>query len=189
MDRGGYAALNMRDLAAGAGVSPGTLYSYFATKEAIFATLYAEAIDAHTDRIRPICERADDLEQTITDLTVAYLDLYTHYGRYFTQWSAVVSDPKDTDHRLPSELSAALRRAAADQAAVVTRGIERAAAASGRRVREPSVAMSFLWAMQNGIGDHVTSQRRRLAPVTTERLVRYAARTLAEGMTEPATDR
>src|SRR5689334_22984946 len=50
----GYLALNMRDLAAAAGVSPATLYSYFANKEELFATLYAEAIRGHTDTLRSV---------------------------------------------------------------------------------------------------------------------------------------
>jgi AcrR family transcriptional regulator len=186
IDGGGYLALNMRDIAAGAGVSPGTLYSYFATKEEIFATLYAEAIEAHTERIRPICEAATELETTIFELTIEYLDLYTHYGRYFTLWSSVVADHAGADQRLPADLSSALRAATVNQAAVVHSGLERAATAGGRRLRDEAVAMSFLWSMQNGIGDHVTSQRRKLTPVSTDELVRYAAKTLAAGMTEPA---
>jgi AcrR family transcriptional regulator len=186
MEAGGYLALNMRDIAAGAGVSPGTLYSYFATKEAIFATLYAEAIAAHTDRIRPVCDAPPGLEDTIVELTVAHLDLYTRYGRYFTQWSSVVAERAAADDPLPPELSAALRAATVEQAALVRLGLERAADAEGRAIREPGIAMSLLWAMQTGIGDHVTSQRRKLTPVTTEELVRYAARTLAVGMTEPS---
>src|SRR4051794_21338148 len=70
----GYLNLNVRDIARGAGVSPGTVYSYFATKDEIFATLYAEAIDAHNDRIAPICAAADDLAVLLADLATAYLD-------------------------------------------------------------------------------------------------------------------
>ena len=55
MAEGGYLALNMRDLARRASVSPGTLYQYFSTKEEIFATLYAEAIEAHNAQLAPIC--------------------------------------------------------------------------------------------------------------------------------------
>jgi AcrR family transcriptional regulator len=186
MDAGGYLALNMRDIAAGAGVSPGTLYSYFATKEAIFATLYAEAIVAHTERIRPICAAPPGLEDAIVELTLAHLDLYTHYGRYFTLWSTVVAERAAADDRLPPELSAALRAATVEQAALVRDGLERAAASEGRRLREPGAAMSLLWSVQTGIGDHVTSQRGKLSPLTTEELVRYAASTLAIGMTEPS---
>src|SRR5689334_21205304 len=75
MADGGYLALNMRDIARGAGVSPGTLYSYFATKEEIFATLYAEAIEEHNERIEPICAEATDLVALLTELASAYLEL------------------------------------------------------------------------------------------------------------------
>ena len=109
-------------------------------------------------------------------MATAYLDLYATYGRYFTLWSAVVAERAAADDRLPPELSAALRRPpTVEQAALVRDGLERAAATDGRRLREPGVAMSLLWSVQTGIGDHVTSQRGKLSPLTTEELVRYAA--------------
>ena len=80
MAEGGYLALNMRDIARGAGVSPGTLYQYFSTKEEIFATLYAAAIEAHNARIEPICEQAREHETFLADIADAYLDLYASYG-------------------------------------------------------------------------------------------------------------
>jgi AcrR family transcriptional regulator len=185
MRDGGYGALNMRDIAAGAGVSPGTLYSYFATKEEIFATLYCEAIDAHNQRIGPICEHAIDLEVLVVELATTYLDLYRDYGRYFTQWSSLQAENAAVDNRLPADLSAALRSATVRYATLVHDGLRRAAAAEGRRLLDEAIEVTFLWAVFNGIGDHATSGRRKLTPVTTDELVHYAARTIAAGMTAP----
>lgn len=188
MDEGGYLALNMRNIARGAGVSPGTLYSYFATKEEIFATLYAEAIEAHNERVAPLCERASDLESLLVELATAYLDLYSSYGRYFTLWSALLADaadPTDIDRAgspLPAELSRALRAATVRQGELVGSAIRRLTPADGPAVTDEAATMTFLWAVLNGLGDHVTSGRRRLTPVSTDELIARAARTLATGL-------
>jgi len=124
MRDGGYVELNMRDIARGAGVSPGTLYQYFSTKEEIFATLYAEAIEAHTARLAPVCEQADDLEAFLVEVATAYLDLYAAYGRHFTTWSAVMAESTVGSEAaqvspLPRELSLRLRSATYDQAVLI----------------------------------------------------------------------
>jgi AcrR family transcriptional regulator len=178
----GYLALNMREIARGAGVSPGTLYQYFSTKEEIFATLYAEAITAHNERIAPICGQADDLEAFLVDIARVYLDLYAAYGRYFTMWRAVI-DAGSGDTTFPRELGRALRAATLEQADLLRSTLHRlAGVGAGRPVDEP-IAVMFLWTVLNGLGDHVTSERRHLTPFGRDELVEFAARTLASGLT------
>ena len=185
MATGGYLALNMRDLARGASVSLGTLYSYFATKEEIFATLYAEEIERHNERITPICDGADDLEELLRDLARAYLDLYGRYGRYFTTWSVLVAEGAERDSPLPDPLRAELRAATLRQAGLVRAALTRTAARRGIDLRDPELVLTFLWSTLNGIGDHLTSGRRRLTGVTGDELVAYAARTIALAITTP----
>jgi AcrR family transcriptional regulator len=182
----GYLSLNMREVAARAGVSPGTLYSYFATKEEIFATLYAEAIEAHNEQLRDLCARADDLTELIRRLATAYLELYSAYGRYFTTWSALVRGaPSHGGRRLPPELGRALRAAARRQGQIVQDAMVAAAAADGRELRDPEMAASLLWTTCNGLGDHVTTGRHHLTRFTTDELIDGAARTLAAGLVAP----
>jgi AcrR family transcriptional regulator len=188
MRGGGYLGLNMRDLARGAGVSPGTLYQYFSTKEEIFATLYAEAIEAHNERIAPICEGAHDLEQLLRDLATAFLDLYASYGRYFTMWSALQEESRAHDNPLPDDLTQALRDATFAQGDLVITTIRRVAgpAPKRRRLIDQPEALTFVWTVLNGIGDHVTSDRRHLTPFSTDQLVDFAARTIAAGLLSDA---
>ena len=180
--KGGYDELNMRDIARGAGVSPGTLYQYFSTKEEIFATLYGEAIEAHTERLAPICERADDLEALLVEVATAYLDLYAGYGRYFTTWSSVMAESTADDAALPRELSLRLRAATHDQAVLVVTTMRRVASGRGRRLVDEPQAMPMLWAVLNGLADHVTSERHKLTRFSIEELIAFAARTLAAGL-------
>lgn len=184
---GGYLSLNMRDLAAGAGVSPGTLYSYFATKEELFATLYAEAIRAYTEAFAPVADAGLGLADLLREIIGRYLDLYRTYGRHFTVWSAMRHDP-DTGAAasFPPELLAELRAATRAHNRQQMQAIRAAAAGDGREVVDEKLVPSFLWLALNGLADHFTSERRTLDPFPAERLVRFSAERLALAITEPA---
>ena len=187
MRDGGYVELNMRDIARGAGVSPGTLYQYFSTKEEIFATLYAEAIEAHTARLAPVCEQADDLEAFLVEVATAYLDLYAAYGRHFTTWSAVMAESTVGSEAaqvspLPRELSLRLRSATYDQAVLIVTTMRAIASGRGHRLVDEPQAMPMLWAVLNGLADHVTSERHKLTRFSIDELIAFAARTLAAGL-------
>jgi len=185
---GGYLALNMRDLAAGAGVSPGTLYSYFATKEELFATLYAEAIRAYTEAFAPVADADMGLADLLREVIVRHLDLYRTYGRHFTLWSAMRHDPDPETGaaaNFPPELILELRAATHEHGRQQMQAIRAAAALDGREVVDEKLVPSFLWSVLNGLADHVTSERRTLDPFPAERLVGFSAERLALAITEP----
>jgi AcrR family transcriptional regulator len=186
MAAGGYLALNMRDIARRASVSPGTLYQYFSTKEEIFATLYAEAIEAHNLDLAEICADASDLESLLVDVANSYLDQYAAYGRYFTMWAALRTEDASHDPALPRELALALRHAAFTQGELIIGGIRRVAGSGRGRLLDQPVAMTFVWSALNGLGDHVTSDRRHMTPFSDPELVAFAARALAAGLVAPA---
>ena len=189
----GYLGLNMRDIASGAGVSPGTLYSYFATKEEIFATLFAEAVVAHNERITPLCEQATDLERFLTDIITAYLDVHGRYGRYFSLWTALVVEgaepgpgpdpfsPDGAGGTLPEELTAALRDATVKQGEILTDALRRLVPGP-RRAREQRRRIAFVWSTMTGIADHLHSSRHLISQVGSDELIAFAAHTLAAGL-------
>jgi AcrR family transcriptional regulator len=182
----GYLALNMRDLAAGAGVSPATLYSYFATKEVLFATLYAEAIRAHTEAFRPVAAAGHDLVTLLRHVIEGYLPLFRLYGRHFTLWSELRRDADTKSSRVPKDLVAELRAATVEHNRVQMDAIRAAAARDGRRVVDDRVVPSFLWSVLNGLGDHFASERRALDRYPASTLVRFSAERLAVAISEPA---
>jgi len=183
LSTGGYLGLNMREIARGAGVCPGTVYAYFATKDEIFATLYAEAIGHHNRRVAPICAEATHLAPLLSDLATAYLDLYATYGRSFTVWSVLHDEGKPGSHDLPPELLATLRRAALDHGELVLDGIRAAAAAEGRTLVDEPYIMSFVWMVLTGMAENLTGERRHLRAGTRAELIAHAARTVAAGIT------
>ena len=189
----GYLGLNMRDIAAGAGVSPGTLYSYFATKEEIFATLYAEAIVAHNEGLVPICAAAGDLEELLVDVITAHLDLHGTYGRYFSLWAGLAVDGAGGGHnggepaRLPVELTAALREATLEQGEIVTAALRRLVPGP-RRPGEQRRRIALVWSVMNGIAEQLHTERHQISRVDGDELIRFAAHTLAAGLLANAAD-
>jgi AcrR family transcriptional regulator len=182
----GYLSLNMRDLAAAAGVSPATLYSYFATKEVLFATLYAEAIRAHTEAFRPVAEAGHDLVTLLRAVIDGHIALYRSYGRHFTLWSDLRHDADAADARVPRELVAELRAATVEHNRLLMEAVRSAAARGGRRVADDRLVPSFLWSALNGLADHVTSERRGLDPYPASDLLAFSAERLVVAFTDPA---
>ncbi|HET6950533.1 MAG TPA: helix-turn-helix domain-containing protein [Acidimicrobiales bacterium] len=183
----GYLSLSMRDLAAGAGVSPATLYSYFATKEALFATLYAEAIRAHTEAFRPVADAGLDLTGLLSAVIDAHLGLFRSYGRHFPLWSATRHDPDQVaaERKVPRELVAELRSVTLDHNRLLMGAIRAAAAREGRHVADERLVPGFLWSALNGLADHFTTERRALDPFPASRLIAFAADRLALAITDP----
>jgi AcrR family transcriptional regulator len=186
IESGTYLSLNMRDLASAAGVSPATLYSYFATKEELFVTLYAEAIRRHISLVRPVCESPEGLEALIEHILRHHLDLYRAYGRHFTLWSALRADADPDRGPFPRELIVELREASIEYSRLVLRALRRAAAAADLKIVGGEVGAAFLWSSFNGVADHLTSERRSLDTFDGERLLTFAAKRLAGALTEPA---
>jgi len=179
---GGYLACNMRDLAADAGISPATLYSYFATKEELFATLYAEAIRAHTEALRPIAAAGLGVAALLARVIEEYLGLYRNFGRHFTLWSTMRHDA--AEHApFPRELIVELRGATIENNRVLMEGLRAAAAREHRHVVDEQLVPAFLWAALNGLADHFTSERQSLDLFPASRLVEFAAQRLAVAIT------
>jgi len=181
----GYLALSMRDLAAGAGVSPATLYSYFATKEELFATLYAEAIRAHTDAFRPVAGAGLHLAPLLAEVIVGYLDLYRTYGQHFTLWSAMRHDADPDVAPVPKALVLELRTVTVEHNRALMAAIRAAAERDHRRVADDRLVPSLLWSCLNGLADHVTSERGQLDPFPPSKLVRFASERLALAISDP----
>ena len=181
----GYLACSMRDIAADAGVSPATLYSYFATKEELFATLYAEAIRAHTEALVPVVGAEHHLERLLALVIEEYLGLYRSFGRHFTLWSTMRHDANAETAPFPKELIVELRGATIENNRLLMDGIRAAARRSERHIVDERLVPTFLWTSLNGLADHFTSERRSLDPFPASQLIEFAARRLAIAITDP----
>jgi len=173
--RGGYDRLNIRDVARGARVSAGTVYTYFASREELFAALYAERLVAFHDEIAPLAARARTPEQLFVAVAERYLDVYRVYGREVNLW-AMLADAS----RLPPELAQPMIQAAGQIMGLVGTALGRL----GTRLVDAELAIPFLWATLNGLADHFTGQRHRLHGFSWPDMAGFAARTLVTGLTQ-----
>ena len=74
----GFAAARMDDIAARAGVTKGTIYLYFDSKEAVFKTLVRESIG---DTLTRVTGEANRLEGSAADMLRAILRIVGHFMR------------------------------------------------------------------------------------------------------------
>lgn len=103
----GYASVTMRQIAQGLGVSTGTLYHYFPSKEALFEQLVEEMVD------QDILRAATELENahTLTERIEAAFDFIGKNQDYFFKQTSIFMDFRQQQRREGKEYSDALKRA------------------------------------------------------------------------------
>lgn len=142
----GYAATRMGDIAAAAGVSHGTVYTWFRDKESLLRAL-VEGIVEEVFAALAIGDEVPDPEQRMLEANRRYLAAYRRHARMLE----VVEEAAATD--APSrDALAGVRR---DHVARVTRDIVRLqdSGVASRDV-DAAVAAAALCAMVEGFGRH-----------------------------------
>lgn len=177
LEREGYAALGMRAVADRAGVSPGTLYTYFASKEALFAALYTERLEELERELR---KNAFGGLETSEDVIVAFMDrwfpVYSLFGHQIDVWGSLAGDgvlPPDVGQRLVAA-AVAVMACVRDALVRLEPGLHDAA--------EMSLAVPFVWSSLNGLAEHFRGPRHGLHPYSRDELTRFTARALVGGV-------
>ena len=142
----GYAATRMADIAARAGVSHGTTYTWFADKESVLRVLVDEMI-AEVFAALALGDDVPDAEQRMDEANRRYLAAYRRHGRMLE----VVEEAAAADAHYRDAL-AGVRR---DHVGRVTRDIARLQRAGAADTDiDPAIAASALCAMVEGFGRH-----------------------------------
>lgn len=111
----GIEGASIREIAKRAGYTPGAIYSYFDSKEAVYASLLEESLDrlhAAVEAARAVKGRP---EKTLAVKAQAWFDFYAlnprdlDLGFYLVHGMAPRGLTSDLDHRLNERLHAALR--------------------------------------------------------------------------------
>jgi AcrR family transcriptional regulator len=89
----GIAAATMQRIAALAGMSVGTIYLYFESKEEIFAALQEEGLDLLGGRISLAADSAGTPEDRIRNIAEAYLAFSAENKKYFDIINYFLSSP------------------------------------------------------------------------------------------------
>jgi len=141
----GYAGTRMGDIAEAAGVSHGTVYTWFATKEAIL-TAVVESFVAELSEALRTPEGTDALDR-IDVANRKYLDAYRRQSKLL----AVVEQAAATDESFRDVL-AGLREAHVQRVAATIRHLQQAGETS--RDLDPQIAAAALCVMVEGFARH-----------------------------------
>jgi len=142
----GYANTRMSDIAKEAGVSHGTVYTWFDDKESLLRALVDDIV-TEVFAALAIGDEVPEPEQRMLEANRRYLAAYRRHGRMLE----VVEEAAATDARYRDAL-AGVRR---DHVGRVTRDIARLQRAGiAERDVDPAVAAGALCAMVEGFGRH-----------------------------------
>ena len=78
----GYAATSMRDIAAAAGMLPGSLYYHFTAKEDLLVAVYEEGVRRITEKVQAAVARHDKPWERLEAAAVAHLEALLKTGDY-----------------------------------------------------------------------------------------------------------
>lgn len=143
----GFAATSMRQIAGGAGLSAGSIYRHYATKEDLFDALLTQATSGLADLASTMRGEGDAgaILRSITELIVSDLAGENGAAQFFMVMNQgfVTDDPPGTAARLAAE-HAALRAATAD---LIARGQRERSLASG----DPAQLATLYFATLSGL--------------------------------------
>jgi AcrR family transcriptional regulator len=177
LEREGYSGLSMRVVADRAGVSPGTLYTYFANKEELFAALYSERLRLLERELRrEAFAPAHSAEDVIVAFMERYFDVYALHGRAVDVWASAPADNPQTIESQQRLIAAATGVIAAVREALVRFEPEFTTAAG------MDLAVPFIWASLNGLAEHFCGPRHLLHPYSRAELTGFAAHALMTGL-------
>lgn len=170
LQENGLAALQMRDVAGRAGVGLGTVYTYYPTKEALYAALYAERLDRMLSDLAPTLSSTADLEELFVAVATKYRDVYAEFGKDLDILS-VIGPRSPVDRETSDQLAASASRMLSEVREIL----------EGAGVGDVELALAVLWSTVTGLADHFTSARHELLHNTWDETVHYAARALIGG--------
>ncbi|HEV7788189.1 MAG TPA: TetR/AcrR family transcriptional regulator [Pseudonocardia sp.] len=173
----GYPALTMRAIAAGAGVSSGTVYQYFAGKEDVFAALMARRLDTLRDTLDAL-DRELGVAGVLREIVPQVTELWRRVGRSSPQWEAKVLAGRGGKGLVTS--ATVYRRTIQ----ALARTLTEAAEANGQTlVGDPAVAF-WVWDSLIGLADDLLHGGAAQGKVRSKRLVEFATAAIERGIIE-----
>ena len=169
----------MRQIARGAGVSAGTLYSYFQTKEHIFATLATDEFSRLSGRVT---SAAADPSRGFVELFVELLPDFVRFHRLFGMHFSSWVKSKQRDAEVAEEYMKPFGLRYLQMTAHLEQTLRKAADRDGRTLDESELCMRLIWSTVVGLADEYLHRRHQAHAYDFDALARYAARSLLEGL-------
>jgi AcrR family transcriptional regulator len=176
----GYPALTMRAIAAGAGVSPGTVYQYFGGKEDVFAALMARRLDELQATMAAV-DRSAGIAGVLRAIVPQVTELWQRYGRSAAQWEAkVLAGGRRSRQGMVTSATVYRRTITA-----LGKALADAAAANGQRLVEDPAMPYWVWDSLIGLADDVLLGGARQGKVAAEQLIAFATEAIERGILAP----
>lgn len=175
LDESGWAGLNMREVAARAGVSAGATYQWFSGKDEIYAELYSDRLAAGVEALE-----ATPPDIGLEDLLIGTFAWVASTWRVLGRWQLEFAEI--SRDREPSD---AVAKLAETHQRLLQRGLElvaRAAAAEGRRAPVDIDTAHLIWGTATGLA--MRADVLQLDDARAEALQRAAVRALVTGLFE-----
>jgi AcrR family transcriptional regulator len=178
LEREGYESFNVRSIARGAGVSAATLYSYFPTKNEIFAALMIQRFSDLRISLDSL-DTSDgsatgSIEELLTRVMPELIDLYRHFGRHIHLWTQAEDESGST--------VIAAKRAFIEATQALELVVRKAATNEGAELDEDALLMPYIWSALFGIAFQHSNNMTGTLGYSREELTRYAARSVARGL-------
>ncbi|TCO62791.1 TetR/AcrR family transcriptional regulator [Actinocrispum wychmicini] len=177
LEANGYQALSMRAVAEGAQVSLGTLYTYFASKEELYATLYAQRLGQLAEEFEIACAAVTSIEDALVAIAETYFEVHRVFGRELDLW-AVDGLAAGISDEVVAELMKSALRVHGTAAAAMAR-LEPAFAVMSEEKR--LAAVQLVWITVIGLAEHFHGARAFLYQGSQRKLIEQAAEVLVAG--------
>jgi AcrR family transcriptional regulator len=175
----GYAALTMRAIAAGAGVSSGTVYQYFGGKEDVFAALMARRLD----ELRTSLDAADrglGIAGLLREVLPQVTELWGRLGRSAPQWEAKVLAGGRRSKDLTGPAAGYRRTIQA-----LARALAETARANGQVLLDDPALPFWVWDSLIGLADDLLHGGAPQGRVRPRRLVEFGTAAIERGILAP----
>lgn len=168
LEESGYTALTVRSIAAGAGVSAGTVYQYFSGKEDVFVALTARRLEEVQDVLSEV-NREIGVAGVLREILPQITELWRRLGRSAPQWEAKVLAGGRRSKSVATSVAVYQRTLEALEST-----LRETAEACGQTLIEDPVLAHWVWDALIGVADDLLLGGSRQNQVRPKRLVEFA---------------
>lgn len=179
LEESGYAALTMRAIAAGAGVSSGTVYQYFGGKEDVFVALTARRLERVQETLREV-DRGIGIAAVLREILPQITELWRKLGRSTPQWEAKVLASGRRSKGITT--SATVYQ---ETLRTLARTLGEAAELRGQTLVDDPALPHWVWDSLIGVADDLLLGGSRQGRVRPKRLIEFATEAIERGIVVP----
>lgn len=176
LEESGYAALTMRAIAAGAGVSSGTVYQYFGGKEDVFVALTARRLEQVQATLREV-DREIGIAAVLREILPQVTELWRKLGRSAPQWEAkaIASGRRSNGMTASATIYQETLR-------TLARTLRETAEACGLTLIDDPALPHWVWDALIGVADDLLLGGSRQGRVRPDRLIEFATEAIERGI-------